>query len=241
MSKDRAPRARRVIGAGAVTAALLGLGYVGVTWWRYGKQTSRNGPRDSLLHRFMPTYEVREHHETEVAAPAEVTYAVARELNLRRSALVQAIFRGREILMGSKTTEREQQQNFLTEVLGLGWRVLADEPGRELVVGAVTQPWEANVVFRGLAPEEFAAFAEPGYAKIVWTLAVDPVGQDRSIFRTETRVATTDPKSRERFRRYWSLLSPGILLIRYEILRLIRREAGRRIRAGHPARPPEAE
>ena len=229
------------IGAGAATAALLGLGYVGVTWWSYGKQTSRNGPRDPLLDRFMPTYEVREHHETEVAAPAEVTYAVARELNLRRSALVQVIFRGREFLMGSNPTERVQQQNFLTELLGLGWRVLADEAGRELVVGAVTQPWKANVEFRGLAPEEFAAFAEPGYVKIVWTLAVEPAGRDRSIFSTETRVATTDPESRDRFRRYWSLLSPGILLIRYEILRLIRHEAGCRVRAGRPARYPEAE
>ena len=133
--------------------------------------------------------------------------------------------------MGAEPTQREQQESFLREVLALGWRVLADEPGRELVMGAVTQPWEPNVLFRGLAPGEFAAFNDPGYAKIIWTLAVEPTGRDDSIFSTETRVATTDPKSRERFRRYWSLLSPGILLIRYEILRLIRREAGRRFRA----------
>ena len=228
--KDRRYRTGRVIGAAAATVALLGLGYVGVTWWRYGRHTSSGHP-DPLLDRLMPTYEVREQHEIKVAAPAQVTDAVARELNLRGSALVRAIFRGRELVMGSNPTRREQQQNFLTEVLDLGWRVLADEPGRELVVGAVTQPWEANVVFRGLAPEEFAAFAEPGYAKIVWTLAVEPTAGDRSIFRTETRVATTDPESRERFRRYWSFLSPGILLIRYEILRLIRGEAERRFRA----------
>ena len=228
--KDRRYRTGRVIGAAAATVALLGLGYVGVTWWRYGRHTSSGHP-DPLLDRLMPTYEVREQHEIKVAAPAEVTDAVARELNLRGSALVRAIFRGRELVMGSKPTRREQQQNFLTEVLGLGWQMLADEPGRELVVGAATQPWEANVVFRGLSPEEFAAFAEPGYVRIVWTLAIEPTAEDRSIFRTETRVATTDPESRERFRRYWSFLSPGILLIRYEILRLIRGEAERRFRA----------
>jgi hypothetical protein len=38
---------------------------------------------------------------------------------------------------------------------------------------------------------------------------------------------TTDPVSRERFRRYWALLSPGILIIRYETLRLVRAEAER--------------
>jgi hypothetical protein len=38
----------------------------------------------------------------------------------------------------------------------------------------------------------------------------------------------TDRVSRKRFRRYWAFLSPGILIIRYEILRLVRAEAARR-------------
>ena len=29
---------------------------------------------------------------------------------------------------------------------------------------------QANVVFRSLLPDEFAAFHEPGYVKIAWTL-----------------------------------------------------------------------
>ena len=193
-------RTGRVIGAGAGAAALLGLGYIGVTWARYGK-VSQNGRRDPLLDRFMPTYEIREVHETKVAAPAEVTYSVARELDLQRSGIVRAIFAGRELLMGADRSKREYPPGFLAEVLALGWRVLADELGRELVIGAVTQPWKADVVFRGLPPDEFADFNEPGYAKIVWTLAVEAQGPMSSVFRTETRVATTDPESRSRFRR----------------------------------------
>jgi hypothetical protein len=146
--------------------------------------------------------------------------------------VVRAIFRARELLMRAEPPRGERtQQTFLTEALALGWRVLAEEPGHELVMGAVTQPWEANVVFRGLPPGEFADFHEPGYAKIVWTIRADPTGGDGSIFSTETRVVTTDPHSRERFRRYWSLLSPGILLIRREILRLVREGANRRLKA----------
>jgi hypothetical protein len=200
-----------------------------VTWLRYGK-SSAGGSRDPLLDRFMPTFEVRERHEAKVAAPAEITYAAARALDLGQSGLVRAIFRGRELLMGSAPAARGPATDFLTEVLALGWRVLAEEPGRELVMGAVTQPWKADVEFRGVPPEEFAVFAEPGFARIVWTLGVTPRGPESSVFRTETRVATTDPESRRRFRRYWSLLSPGILLIRYESLRLVRREAERRFR-----------
>lgn len=224
-------RTGQAIGVGAATAALVGLGYVGTTWLRYGKDGSKKGRRDPLLDRFMSTYEVREYHETKVAAPAEVTFAAARELDMQRSGLVRAIFKGRELLMGSEPTDGEHPGDFLSEVIALGWRVLAEEPGHELVMGAVTQPWKPDVEFRGLAPEEFPTFSDPGYAKIAWTLAVEPRGPDTSIFRTETRVATTDPESRRRFRRYWSFVSPGVVLIRHEMLRLVRREAGRRFGA----------
>lgn len=208
--------------------ALAGLGYAGTTWLRYGKRAKGRGRADLLLDRFMPMYEVREYHQTRVRAPAELAYVVARELDLQRSSLVRAIFKGRELLMGAKPEPRDPPPDFLSEVLALGWRILAEEPGRELVMGAVTQPWRADVQFRGLAPEEFAAFSEPGYAKIAWTLAVQPAGPDSSVFHTETRVATTDPESRRHFRRYWAMVSPGVVLIRYEMLRQIRREAARR-------------
>jgi len=222
-----------VMGAGAGAVALLGLGYAGVTWYRYGK-VARGGPRNPLVDRFIPKYEIREVHQTRVAAPADVTFLAAHDLDLQRSTIVRAIFTGRELLMGGERPKREHAPGFLAEVLDLGWRVLAEEPGRELVLGAVTQPWKAEVEFLGLAPDEFAAFKEPGYAKIVWTFGVKPVGEKASIFSTETRVVTTDPESRSRFRRYWSVFSPGILLIRYETLRLVRREA-ERLAAAEPA------
>jgi hypothetical protein len=195
---------------------------------------------DGPLDRFMPTYEVGERHQTRVAAPVDLTWAAVRTLELNRSPLVRAIFRGREFLMGSKGSRDEAPPRpFLEEVLSLGWRIQAEEPGREIVVGAATQPWRADVVFRGLAPGEFSAFAEPGYAKIAWSLAASPLGADASELRTETRVATTDPSARARFRRYWVAVSPGVLLIRHEMLRLVKREAERRARGiGAPRRPP---
>jgi hypothetical protein len=215
-----------VMGAGAGAVALLGVGYAGFTWYRYGK-VARGGPRNPLVDRFIPKYELREVHQTRVAAPAHVTFGVAHDLDLQRSTIVRAIFTGRELLMGGERSKREHAPSFLAEVLAQGWRILAEEPGHELVIGAVTQPWKADVEFHGLAPEDFAAFREPGYAKIVWTIVVKSLGEKASIFSTETRVATTDAESRFQFRRYWSVFSPGILLIRYETLRLVRREAER--------------
>jgi len=219
-------RTGQALAAGAAGAALVGLGYVGLTWARYGRPPA-DGDRDPLIDPFVPDPEIRERHQTAVNAPADVTWSAARDLDFRDSALVRAIFRGREVLMRGRPGARENAGTFLEQVQALGWRRLAEEPGRELVFGAVTRPWEANVVFRGLEPEAFRTFDEPDYAKIVWSLRVEPAG-DRSVFSTETRVATTDAEARRKFRRYWAVMSPGILMIRRESLRLVRRAAERR-------------
>jgi hypothetical protein len=103
--------------------------------------------------------------------------------------------------------------------------MVAEIPGREVVYGAVTQPWKANVVFRGLAAEDFKNFREPGFVKILWTLRVDPATPSDCTFRTETRVVTTDDDARRRFRWYWARFSPGIVLIRQIALRLLKKQA----------------
>jgi hypothetical protein len=136
------------------------------------------------------------------------------------------------LVLGAEPDAAPQSKGLLAQMTSLGWRVLAEKPGREIVVGAVTQPWLPNVVFRGLAPEEFGAFREPGYVKIIWTLRADPVGDTESIFRTETRVTTTDPTARAKFRWYWARFSPGIVLIRRLLLGPLRTDAERRARTG---------
>jgi hypothetical protein len=117
----------------------------------------------------------------------------------------------------------------------LGWGVLADVPDRELVVGAVTQPWKADVTFQALASDEFAAFSAPGFVKIAWTLRADPVDGETSTFRTETRAVATDASARARFRRYWAFVSPGTALIRRLSLRPLQRDAERRARIARQA------
>jgi hypothetical protein len=94
------------------------------------------------------------------------------------------------------------------------------------------QPWYANVVFRPLPPHEFVAFDEPDYVKILWTLRADAIGTNASIFRSETRAAATDATARAKCRRYWSFLSPGIILLRWASLKPLRADAERRVRLG---------
>jgi hypothetical protein len=198
-------------------------------WLRYGKpKRAAAEDVDPVLDLFMPHYEVADRHNIRIDAPAEVSLSAAREMDLENCAVVRAIFKAREWILRSKPNDRIPARGLIEEMKAFGWGVLAELPGREIVMGGVTQPWDPNPVFRALPPDEFAAFDDPGYVKIAWTLRADPAGDGKSLFRTETRAVATDPESRRKFRRYWSFLSAGIIAIRYAMLPAVKTDAERR-------------
>ena len=233
MYTRRARTAVRLL-AGATGAAVIGYAaYAAAAWLRYGSPPPPDRDDvDARLDRFMPVYDVVERHRIAVAAPADLTLLAAGEADLTQSPAVRAIFKAREIVLGAERDAVLRPHGLLALTTSLGWAVLDAVPGREIVVGAVTRPWEANVVFRAIPPDEFAAFAEPGYVKIAWTLRADPAGPRDSIFRTETRAVATDAAARLKFRRYWAFLSPGIIAIRWLSLRPLKADAERRTRDG---------
>jgi hypothetical protein len=204
----------RWLGGAAMLAGFTYAGYAAAAWLRYGRPAEpTTDERDALLDMYIPRYDVVERHGIDIGAPADVVMRAAREMDIRDSPIAEAIFKARELVMGAEAGGRKPR-GLLEETTSLGWRILAEIPGREIVVGAVTRPWEANVKFIGVEPGKFAAFMEPEFVKIVWTLRADPVGPSRCVFRTETRVMATDAVARSKFRRYWAFVSPGIWLIR---------------------------
>ena len=228
-SRTRSAGRWLAIGLGGAAAAYAT--YAGVTWLRYGHASrSERRSEDALLDRFIPAYDLVERHHSRVHAPAAIAFAAACDADLMQSPVVRVIFKARELVMGSQPDTATRPKGMLALTKSIGWGVLAEVPDREVIMGAVTQPWEANVVFRALPPDEFAAFNEPGYVKIVWTLRADPIGESESVFRTETRALATDPSARSKFRRYWSLLSPGIIVIRWMTLGPVKRAAEHRAR-----------
>lgn len=210
-----------------VGAAVAGYGSL-VAWnrWRYGAPAAP--PFDPLLDRFIPSPEVAAHHEIGVAAPAAVVLTAAKEMRALELPLVSTIIKLRELALGGEPDRREHPPGLLAQMMSIGWVVLAETAGREVVLGAVTRPWDAAPVFRSVPAEAFASFAEPGYVKILWTLRADRVDDAHSVFITDTRAATTDPEARRRFRVYWSYVAPGVELIRFAMLRPLKREAERR-------------
>jgi hypothetical protein len=225
-----------VLALGAIAAVAYAL-YYGATWVGFGREKREAEPAAAVvsLERFLPAYDVSERHETNVRAPVPVTYAAARELDLQRSGLVRAVLKSRKLILRDEGEEMERRP-FLEQVRAMGWGLLAEVPGRAMVFGAVTRPWEPKVKFHPLPPAQFTAFRRPGWAKIVWTVEVDPAPQGRSVFRTRTRVATTDATARKRFRSYWSKMKPGIILIRQQALSLVKGDAERRARQVAKAR-----
>lgn len=223
---------RRAVRLGAAGLTLAAAGYgasTALNWYGYGHPRHPSPDEaDPLLDRFIPAYEIVERHHIHVDAPADVTLAAAREQDLLNQPVIHAIFKARDIVMGTRPDEQDRPRALLAQVLSLGWRVLAEDPGREIVVGAVTQPWEGNVVFRPVPSVSFAAFAEPDYVKIAWSLRTDPLGSQACVFRTETRAIATDAAARAKFRRYWSFVSPGVSLIRRMSLSPLKAEAERR-------------
>ena len=205
--------------------------YVSANFLRYGRPKVAKGSHvDALLDIFMPNYEVVDRHSVSIAAPADLALATATEMDLGSCLVIRAIFKGRELILRSERDNTIRPRGLLAEMKSMGWRVLAELPGREIIAGAVTKPWDPNPVFRGLAPDVFRNFHEPGYVKIIWTLRADSVGNAESVFRTETRAIATDREARKKFRRYWSFLSPGIVAIRTVMLPAVKAEAERRWR-----------
>jgi hypothetical protein len=198
-----------------------------------------------LVDQFLPTYDVAVVHADVFRAPPAQCYLVASELDLFQTPLIRTLIgirglpqrvastlRGR----GTTTTFEASRRTFrFRDMVDLGWILLGESPGVEMVLGQVSRPWKgvAAATDAPTTPEQFTSFDEPGFAKVATSLRIDPYGNDSSILTMETRVAITDDTSRRRFRRYWLVIGPFSSLIRQMALRLLATE----LRRTAPGRP----
>ncbi len=99
---------------------------------------------------------------------------------------------------------------------------LAEDPGREFVMGTVVMAPAGVRLASGSNPASFRSLNQEGFAKATMNFVVEPQGPEWSLLRTETRVYATDPGSRDSFTRYWRVIAPGSVLIRLMWLRAIK-------------------
>ena len=107
-----------------------------------------------------------------------------------------------------------------------GWLLLGELPGEEIALGVVAKVWRPRIEYAALEAEEFGHFDRPGFAKIIYALRVQPLGDDRCLLSGTMRTATTDEHARRWFRRYWTFgVGPGAHVLVQGLLEMVREDA----------------
>jgi hypothetical protein len=155
----------------------------------------------------LPEFHFRERHSIAVAAPAERALAAAKETRVADIPVLNVLItlRGMRRVPGGSLWDAMTATSFRQE-------------GDDTLV-AVGKPWLPRGGMR-VAVHDFAAFDEPGYAK----MAVDLRFADGRL-TTETRIFLTSPEAGRRFRAYWLVIRPFSGLTRRLWLRAAKRRA----------------
>ena len=178
-----------------------------------------------LIDRFLPDYDVVEHHAVDVDAPVDEAYRAVKELDLARSPIVLALLFARGLPHLFTGAVKPKRRLGLDEIVESGFVVLAEERDRELVLGIVGKFWQLSSGVHRIEADEFIGFDAPGFAKAAWNFVVSARRGGGSRVETETRVVCTDDDARRQFSRYWWLIGRFSALIRRIVLGQIKRDA----------------
>jgi hypothetical protein len=198
----------------------------------------RSSPREpALIDDYMPSFDAVERHAVVVRAPPAEVYAALRTVDFGASIVIRALLalralpgrlaRARTPARAAGAPPRARPALTLDTALRNGFVVLAEAPGRELLLGVAGRFWTPAGSRLATNPEQFRGPMPPGTARGAWnfTVRAHPRGTHLA---TETRVQCADPASRRRFRAYWLLVRPFSGLIRHRMLAAIRRAAEQR-------------
>jgi hypothetical protein len=209
--------------------ALLALTALALLWLLPPPGPRRSAREKCRLDDVVPEFQFEEFHERFVrASPGAVDCAI-RTVPADEIALFTAL----TWLRNPMRSFRPQGENILNPppkkpvldvALGSGFVLLADEPGREIVLGTlVARPSGARLWVPADVAERarhFAALEAPGFAKAAMNFRMEPRDGGCRL-TTETRVFATDPATARAFARYWRVVHPGSALLRRTWLRAV--------------------
>jgi hypothetical protein len=184
----------------------------------------------SRLDEFAPIYHYTEVHSTHVAATPERVYAEVKAVTADDIALFQTFTwirrfgqPGPESVMNAPA-----QQPLLDVALHSGFVLLADDPPREFVLGAIVMaPASVRATWRGtLTADLYRTLSAAGFVKATMNFRLVPEAGGTRI-STETRIFGTDPHTIRSFTPYWRTIYPGSWILRLTWLRAIGRRAER--------------
>ena len=184
------------------------------------------------LDRVIPTPALLEVDVVDLAIPPNRAWEVLRHGDLGGSPLVRALFAART--WPDRTARKPPGEERSLRIDDLesstthpGFQVLVDEPGHEVVIGAIGKVWHLEIPFVHAADAEaFNRFSEPGFIKVAWALRISPRGEQDTHVELELRVDATDADAWSKFRRYFALIGPASRFIRTSLLSSLAREYG---------------
>jgi hypothetical protein len=188
---------------------------------------TRIAPAQTKLDEFAPVYQFSEFHSIEVNASRQRTYDAIRQVTAGEIRLLRTLTWIRRFGQPSPpgVLNAPKSEPVLDVATRSGFLLLAEEPGREIVVGALVRAPAGWRPGRKPTPEDFKSLTAPGFALASMNFLIEEVGPDRCMVTTETRVFAADASSRRKFCEYWHVIYPGSALIRRMWLRAIKTRA----------------
>jgi hypothetical protein len=181
-----------------------------------------------LIDSFAPHWDATEIHTIEIAAPRDAVYQALWTTNLADSRLVRCLLALRALPKLFKPRGRFPTRLRTLTLDGLlqgSFGLLAEAPGREIVIGVTGQFWRPVSNTLPFDEVDFRDAVRPGFARGIWNFAVQEASDGRTVLSTETRVVCSDGISRRKFRVYWLVVRPFSGLIRILMLRAVRKHA----------------
>lgn len=173
----------------------------------------------------IPNPQYRMCHSRAVAAPPSVVWDELHRVTMAALPLSWALEALR--LLPAQLTGKQHQplagRSFL-DITPIP--VLFSERPDAVISAGLSQAWR---VFGGSTPPDLdaaalRAWSQPGWIKAGMEFRLEPTPLG-TLLRTETRVLSTDPRSRRAFAAYWFFIRPSASAIRREVLRTVAHRA----------------
>ncbi len=179
------------------------------------------------LDEFVPVWRFSEAHTIRVQAPREKVYQALKEVRAGEIRLFRTLTWIRRFGRPGPESILNAPENMpiLEVATRTGFLLLAEEPGREIVLGTLVVAPPGWRLKGKPTPEGFKTLKEPGFALAAMNFRLEDAGPGETIVTTETRVYATDATSRHIFARYWRVIYPGSALIRRMWLRAVKKRA----------------
>lgn len=166
-----------------------------------------------------------------VNAPVDEAWKAVRYHNVSSIPWVNFLFRLRtitDIFHHNKPAFGDTNKGFIDEIAehNEGFIILEENPGKDVVVGAIGKFWHLNIPFESITADQFLTFNKKGCGKVAWSISVEPFLTGSTIC-FELRTTATDEASWSKLNRYYHIIGMFSKLIRHALMDKLQHDLGK--------------